>query len=551
MNVRDEIRSLYPADSEFVLSGITRLLEKYKDVPAGHPHLTSQDAILITYGDAFHTEGSSPLDCLHRFAREQLGDSLSAVHLLPCFPYTSDDGFSVCDYYQIDPALGDWEDIERLGADYELMFDAVVNHISQASTWFQGFLSGDPAYQDFFIVSDPDADYSSVTRPRALPLLHPFDRGDEQVFVWTTFSQDQVDLNFSSAKVFLAVMDVLLFYLSKGARYIRLDAIAFIWKELGTTCMHLPQAHAIIQLYRHFIEQIAPHVVIITETNVPHPENVSYFGDGTNEAHMVYNFTLPPLLIDSLHQQDVSCLTDWARKLELPSDRVCFFNFTASHDGVGVRPLQGIVSDQRILQLAEVAKQHGGFVSMRDNGDGTQSPYEINCNYLDFCTDPNEQIELRANRFMLTQSVMLAMPGVPGIYYHSIIGSQNDRQAALDSGINRRINREKLDYEKLVAELNDPSTLRHHVYQRYRALLNARRSLAAMDPHAPASYEQQDRVFVIRRGQGKETIYALHNFSDSVATVEDLPAGLRDLVGGRSVPSNGYQLAPFEYRWLK
>lgn len=552
MNTLEVIRSLYPQDVAAVQSGVQELISKYPIEKPTSIRLSQRDAILITYGDAFQDDAGTPLDCLRRFASDQLAESISAIHLLPCFPFTSDDGFSVQDYFQINPELGGWDDVGRIGQSFELMFDAVVNHMSQHSDWFKAFLAGDPEFADAFVVGDPDADYSTVTRPRALPLLHSYLRGDDRlVYVWTTFSSDQVDLNFHSAKVFLRVLEVLLFYVSRGARYIRLDAIAFIWKELGTSCMHLPQTHQIIQLYRHFIEQVAPHVVIITETNVPHEENVSYFGDGHNEAHMVYNFTLPPLLMYSLHQQDVSVLARWAKGLSLPSDQACFFNFTASHDGVGVRPLQGIVSDTEINELAEIAKSHGGFVSMRDNGDGTQSPYEINCNYFDFASSPDQADEVRVQRFLLTQSVMLAMPGVPGIYYHSIVGSQNDRQAAIESKINRRINRAKLRYDQLAEQLSCAGTLRHAVFSRYTAMLSVRKCQVAFDPYGVAQYEQQGPVFVIRRGEADETLYAVHNFSSEPATVGGLPPTTTDLLSGEVINDSICELKPFEYRWLK
>jgi len=552
MKRREAIGSLYPDHVDAVLSRIDSILARYSRQTDSQPRTLSQrDCIMITYGDSFRDPQSTPLDCLKRFATEHLESLISAIHLLPCFPYTSDDGFSVQDYYQIDPELGDWDDIRRLGESYDLMFDAVVNHISQRSEYFQRFLAGDPEYDDFFLVSDPHLDYSSVIRPRALPLLHPYEKNAETVYVWTTFSADQIDLNFASPKVFLRVLDVLLFYVSRGARYIRLDAIAFIWKELGTSCMHLPQAHRIIQLYRQLIEQIAPGVVIITETNVPHAENVSYFGDGTDEAHMVYNFTLPPLLMYSLHRQNVCKLTEWAGGLKLPSDEVCFFNFTASHDGVGVRPLQGIVSDEAINDLAQIAVDHGGFVSMRDNGDGTQSPYEINCNYFDFATPPEADDDSRVQRFMLTQAVMLAMPGVPGIYYHSLIGSQNDRDAAIESGINRRINRAKLQLTTLTSELNDPSTIRHRVATRYKQLLAARQADAAFDPYGTATYDCQGPVFLIRRASDEGTVWAVHNFSGDITTVAGLPDQMIDLVTGDAIEGPTLKLQPFEYRWLK
>ena len=551
----EELSSLYGDQAEWVANEVNGLLERYRNAiaqkHASTTKLTASDAILITYGDSIQTSESNPLQTLSHFCQAQLADCISAIHLLPCFPYTSDDGFSVQDYFQIDPELGDWDDVTAMSGSFDIMLDAVVNHCSQHNAWFKSFLEGDPEFDDYFITADPDVDYSAVTRPRALPLLHRYPKQGGKVSVWTTFSEDQVDLNYHSAKVFVQVLDVLLFYVAQGSRFIRLDAIAFIWKELGTTCLHLPQAHLIIQLYRHYIEQLAPNMSIITETNVPHDENVSYFGDGHNEAHLVYNFTLPPLLMHSLHEEEVETLTRWANTLQLPSDEVCFFNFTASHDGVGVRPLKNIVSDESIQRLADIAQAHGGFVSMRDNGDGTKSPYEINCNYLDFATAPDAENGLRAQRFLLTQSVMLAMPGVPGIYYHSILGSENDRQAALDSGINRRINRQKLTTSTLEAELADSNTLRHLVFSGYRRLMQARRNDAAFDPFGTAHYQQQGKVFIIHRVSDSGDVYALHNFSSDSSEVTQLPAQLTDQLCGETVSGGSLTLQPMEYRWLK
>src|SRR5690606_35016656 len=108
-------------------------------------------------------------------------------------------------------------------------------------------------------------------------------------------SADQVDLNFKNPAVLLATTRALLFYVEHGAKFIRLDAIAYLWKEIGTPCIHLPQTHQVIQLMRAVLDEVAPDVRLITETNVPHPDNISYFGAGTNEAQLVYNFALPPL----------------------------------------------------------------------------------------------------------------------------------------------------------------------------------------------------------------------------------------------------------------
>ena len=238
------------------------------------------DSILITYGDQFRQEGLPPLRTLEAFCDEFLQGLVPGVHILPFFPYSSDDGFSIIDYRQVDPNLGSWVEVERIARRYRLMADAVLNHCSREHAWFKAFLRGDPAYRDYFITVDPTEDLSQVVRPRALPLLTSFQTSHGEQHVWTTFSADQVDLNYANPDVLLEIVDVLLGYLAHGAQAIRLDAIAYLWKEIGTSCIHLPQTHRAVQFFRLLLDAAAPGAVLITETNVPHQDNVAYFGDG-------------------------------------------------------------------------------------------------------------------------------------------------------------------------------------------------------------------------------------------------------------------------------
>lgn len=542
------LKSLYPDAWASTLRKLQGLIHTYRDPQRIGKPLGANDAILITYGDGLRDGDRMPLQVLGEFSQDWLQECISAIHLLPCFPFSSDDGFSVIDYYAINPDLGDWADIESLSQRYELMFDAVVNHMSQESEWFQKFLKGEDPYNGYFIVADPQEDLSAVVRPRALPLLHRFDGKEGPVHVWTTFSRDQVDLNYRNPAVLLQVLDVLLFYASKGARFIRLDAIAFLWKESGTACIHLEETHQLIRLFRKVLDEALPGTYLISETNVPHAENISYFGNGRNEAHMVYNFSLPPLLAFSLMKEEVSVLTSWAQSLEL-KEGCHFFNFTASHDGIGVRPLQGIVPVLEVEALAQRSIDHGGFVSYKDNGDGTRSPYELNCNYMDLLTDPAATDDLRIGRFLLTQSVMLCMPGVPGIYIHSLLGSRNDRGGALASGIHRRINREKLELEELVGELRTPGSFRSRVFNAYRKLLAVRRSQPGFDPSTPATFDKQGPVFIVIREGKASLLIALHNFSSQAVNCS-LPSGQFSDLLDSSEFSDTVALLPFEFRWL-
>ena len=508
--------------------------------------LTQADALLITYGDQVREGGDAhPLATLAGFLEAHAAGVVSGVHVLPFYPYSSDDGFSVIDATAVDPALGDWGDVERLGARFQLMFDAVFNHASAQGEWFQRFLRWDPRYRDWFIVVDGDPDLSRVVRPRALPLLTTFDTADGPKRVWTTFSADQVDLNAKNPDVLLALLDVLLLYVKRGARFIRLDAIGYLWKEIGTSCIHLPQTHRVIQLMRAVLDEVAPDAVLITETNVPHRENVSYFGDGESEAQLVYNFALPPLVLHSLTTGSAEALTRWAASLELPSDGVTFFNFLASHDGIGVNPVRGILADAEIDALVALAERRG-YVSYKTDADGSESPYELNVNYFDALSDPaaGEPQARQVDRFLAAHAIQLALAGMPGIYFHSLFGSRGDRAGVEASGIKRRVNREKPSRAALEAELADPSSRRSAVLAGISRLMATRRSSAAFSPIGAQDVQALDpRVFAVLRTSpdGEERALCLHNVSADTVTVH--PTGAAAQVAAGPIVLGPYQVA--------
>lgn len=498
--------------------------------PADPPgFITERDIVLITYGDSIQQAGQAPLAALDAFLTSHMQDMINTVHILPFFPYSSDDGFSVIDYREVNPALGGWQDIELLGGHFKLMFDAVVNHMSAQSAWFRAFLKDEEAYREFFVTADPQHDLSLVTRPRLHPLLTAFETPHGVKHVWTTFSADQVDLNFANPHVLLEVIDVLLLYIERGADVIRLDAIAFLWKEIGTTCLHLPKTHAVVQLLRALVDQVAPQVLLITETNVPHAENLSYFGDGMNEAHLVYQFALPPLVAHTLLSGSARKLSEWAMELRTPSKETAFFNFTASHDGIGVRPVTGILSDDELGALLERTVRSGGRVSYKANPDGSQSPYELNIVYYSLLNPPysNEPQALQVQRFLCSQAIMLALAGMPAIYIHSLVGSQNDLRGLETLGHNRAINREKLSRDALERDLANPASVRHQVFNGYKHLLRQRIAERAFNPNAAQTVlDLPDAVFgVLRLHAGGSAIIALHNVTAQPQSVSlDLAA---------------------------
>lgn len=542
--LRALLRSIYGPDKGLEAERwITELLTRIK-TPAhvpGASELTELDALLIAYADHVQEPGVAPLRTLSGFCERHLAGVVSGVHLLPFYPWSSDDGFSVKDYYAVAPEYGTWEDIASFRPRFDLMLDAVFNHASAQGGWFQRFLREESEFKDFFVTVQGECDITHVVRPRALPLLTEFQSARGPVKVWTTFSDDQVDLNVRNPRVLVALLEVLLFYVRQGARFIRLDAIAYLCKEGGTSCIHLPATHAVVQVFRAVLDLAAPHVQLITETNVPHTDNISYFGDGTNEAQLVYNFALPPLVLHALLRGDASYLTRWAAELKTPSDRTTFFNFLASHDGIGLNPARGILPAEEIEFLVERCGAHGGFINYKHNTDGTKSPYEMNIVYFDALNDPGgeDSIETQVNRFMVSQAIMLSLAGVPGIYFHSLFGSRNDRESAIRSGINRRINREKLRLERLESELADGSSLRARVFSAYRPLLKMRGIHSAFRPKAEQLVlDVHPGVFAVLRGDPRgDSVLCLHNVTGAPLQVD---------VAGKGTA----ELQPYEVRWI-
>jgi len=553
VNLSSHLTFLYGTDSApQLLVRVEKLIAKYRVQTRSalrDGKLTERDSILITYGDQVQAQNPSPLQTLNLFCKEYLIGIVSGIHILPFYPWTSDDGFSVVDYRKVDSALGDWEDISSMQSHFRLMFDGVINHISAESDWFKAFLQDDPHYQNYFIAIENSPDLSQVVRPRALPLLTPFQTPSGEKKVWTTFSADQIDLNFKNPEVLLEILDVLLLYVERGATFIRLDAIAYLWKEIGTNCIHLPQTHHVIQLLRAALNEVAPHVHLITETNVPHADNISYFGDGTNEAQLVYNFALPPLTLHTFHTGDARILSNWARTLTLPSDNTTFFNFLASHDGIGLNPARGILSNAEIDSLVSKALAQGGLVSYKHNADGSQAPYEMNINYFDALSKPNgeESLGLQINRFIAAQAIMLSLLGLPGIYFHSLFGSRGWIEGVKQTGRNRTINREKCQLDELQNELADEDTLRSKVFTRYSQLLKARSSSPAFHPHGTQIIlDVHPAIFAVERisPDEKTRMLCLHNVSLEKITTETEHATAL-------LQTSTITLEPYQILWMR
>ncbi|MCX3311355.1 sugar phosphorylase [Pantoea vagans] len=520
-------------------------------------HWDEQDVVLITYADQFREAGKPTLSTFSRFYQQHLQSTFPLVHLLPFFPWSSDDGFSVIDYHQVDPQCGDWQDIARLHQETRLMFDFVCNHMSSRSAWFSHFLAQDPGWDDFFISMPPATDLSAVTRPRTSPLLTPFKMADGDTrFIWTTFSADQIDLNFANPEVLLRMVNVLLDYLIRGADYIRLDAVGYMWKTPGTRCIHLEKTHQLVKLFRAIANHVAPGTVIITETNVPHQDNISYLGNGHDEAQMVYQFSLPPLVLHAIHTGSARALRQWASSLDLSSNDTTFFNFLASHDGIGLNPARGILSEVEIVALVRDLALEGALVSYKNNPDGTTSPYEINVTYLDALNSEADDDATRLKRFLLAHAILLVFPGVPAIYIQSILGGRNHYDGVRAAGHNRAINRQKYDLQQIEAALAGGDWLRQQVYTRLGQLIQLRRRQSAFHPDNPMTiYDSENAVLVLSRHQPEsgDGLLCVFNLSGrSVMTQLPVAHTLQDVVSGEKIDgTQPVKLDAWQFMWLR
>ncbi|MCW9709097.1 sugar phosphorylase [Fodinibius salsisoli] len=549
-----------------LLNRLKKLVGKHnlrlRDTPSSRISFSQEDAVLITYGDVILPENGqkNKLQTLKEFVEKRLGDAVNTVHILPFFPSSSDQGFSVIDYLKVREDLGDWEDIESLSEKYNVMADLVINHTSRFSDWFENYQMGKAPGKDYFIEVDPSTDLSNVTRPRSSPLLTTVKTNRGMQYVWTTFSDDQIDLNFINPDVLIEFVDIFLFYLSKGINLIRLDAIAYLWKEIGTNSIHLEETHQVIKLFRDIVDHIDPDITLITETNVPFDENINYFGDG-DEAHMIYQFSLPPLLLHAILTENGQYLTQWAQELPEPREGCTYFNFTASHDGIGVRPLEGLVPDEEFDYLIKSTKERGGFVSYKKNEDNSQSPYELNITYYDAFAEPGRKdTQFQVKRYLCSQIIMLSLQGVPGVYFHNFTATKNYLDGVTETGEKRAINRKQWGEEELEEHLSQTNDITHYILTRYKELLQIRKQHSAFSPAAKQEVlDLGNDFFVLHRSSDEENILCISNITHEHKSLarELLSSFIAEadtytniLTGDQLTIKNELKLEPFKTVWL-
>lgn len=547
-----------------------RLIELERDYsPADR--FTERDVILITYGDLLYKRLQSPLKTLGDFCDTYLKGAINTIHILPFFPSSSDRGFSVIDFETVDPVLGSWNDIEDLEGRYQLMFDGVINHVSSKSRWFTEFLAGNSEYQDFFIWFGSEEDLAPehrriIFRPRTTPVLTRYETLRGPRYVWTTFSPDQIDLNYRNPKVLVKVIEILLLYIRYGADILRLDAVTYIWNQPGTRCVHLEQTHEIIKLLRDIVSLVAPYTALITETNVPHRENIAYFGNGSDEAHMVYNFALPPLVLHTFYTGDARVLSAWAKTVAAPSDTATFFNFLDSHDGIGVLGAKDILSPEDLDRICRRVEDYGGFISYKTAEDGTKVPYELNITWYSALNKKQngEQLRIQIKRFIASRAIALVLQGVPGIYLHSLFGTHNDHVAVEATREKRLINRMIVDLGSIMRSMNYPRSKKYRINQYLGNMIQKRTTYPAFHPNGRQKVlNLSPKLFAVTRTSpaGEQIVVTLTNVTKSRCRVEiplrdmgGLRERWRDLLSDKEfIPANdsvSVTLQPYDVLWL-
>lgn len=519
-------------------------------------------SVLITYADSIYKNGEATLITLRKLLSKHFGSLSKVVHILPFLKSTSDGGFAVSSYDSLEEKFGDWDDLKSISKNHDLMADLVLNHVSSSHPWVQQFIkSQEPGISNVFSPKQ-NLDWSNVVRPRSSSLFSQINTDDGPKQVWTTFGPDQIDLNWHNPKMTLEFLNLITTYLSNGIKWLRLDAVGFIWKESGTTCLHLPKAHSIVKILRVLLNNLLDDGVLITETNVPQKENLSYLIPD-DEAHMAYNFPLPPLLLEAIITSRADILNSWIFDWpKLPEDTT-LFNFTASHDGVGLRALEGLMNEQRIKDLLINCEKRGGLVSHRRLSNGDDKPYELNISWWSAMEDSSRDTKrFQYERFILSQLLVMALKGVPAFYLPALLASENDIKSFSMTGQRRDLNREKFKSENLSAVLNNPESNANKNLKYLRNAMDIRSELKQFHPCSEMKCLSKGRsdIVVIKRGRGPESVFAIHNMTENKINYQlndnDIPKiidndfNTHDFLTSTKYNCKNISLDPFQVIWL-
>ena len=520
--------------------------------------VSEKTTMVICYGDSIYSKNKKHLKTFQAFFNKKLNKFIDTIHFLPFYPSSSDSGFAVKDHYKIDSKFGNWLNIKNFSSKAHIMADMVINHASARGLWFKNFLKEKKPGKDYFLLVNSKFNVSKVVRPRDHKLLKEINIFKKKEYLWRTFSDDQIDLNFKNPKVLLRFIKIMVNLIKNGVTIFRLDAIAYLWKESGTKCINLKQTHEIVKVLRIVSNSLNIKSIIVTETNLPEKENLSYFGNN-DESNWIYNFTLPPLLIYSLLFENGSYLNDWSKKLPQTKKGNSYLNFIASHDGIGMRPLEGIINNQSIKKLLLRLKKNGSKFSYRKVNNNKKKVYESNITVFDALkvSDKDKKGLYNFQRYIAAHAIMFSFEGVPAIYFNSLFGKSNDEARYVITGNNRDVNRFKWNELNILKKIKSNSSKEYYIFETLKYLLKIRKKQKAFHPNAyRTNINLGDNFFCIKRVSldKKQTILCITNLTSKLqnAKINKKYNKFKNLIDSnvKTKILNSINLKPFETIWL-
>ncbi len=520
-------------------------------------NISEKTSLIISYGDSIYSRQKGSIKVFHSFFKKNLKKYFDSIHFLPFYPSSSDSGFAVKDHYKIENRLGNWSDIKQISKSNNIMADMVINHSSARGLWFKNFLKNKRPGKDYFLTVNSKFNISKVVRPRDHKLLKKINIFKKTDYLWRTFSPDQIDLNFKNPSVLLRFIKIMIHLINNGVTIFRLDAIAYLWKESGSSCINLKQTHEIIKLLRIITNLINIKTIIITETNLPEKENLSYFGNN-DEANWIYNFSLPPLLIHGFLFENSTYLNKWSKKLPTTKNGNSYLNFIASHDGIGIRPTEGIFNKKVLSKFIQRLKKNGSKFSFRKIQNKSKKIYEANITVINALkkSDYDQKGVFFLERYISAHAIMMSFEGIPAIYFNSLFGTSNDETKFVITGNNRDVNRYKWNLDNISKKLMNKKSKQSIIFNKLINLFAIRRKQKAFHPNALRyNINLGSKIFAFKRVSidKKQTIVCITNLSSTVQKIafKKLYYDWKNIMGPKiEIEKNMLILKPFETIWL-
>jgi amylosucrase len=518
---------------------------------------------------------------------------LSYLHLMPLLrsrPGESDGGYAVADYRDVEPALGTMQDLRTLSAalhdeGMSLCVDLVINHTAREHEWAQRAIAGDPAFRDFYLT------YPDRTEPdafeRTLPLVFPdfkpsnFTWSEELGrWVWTTFNAWQWDLDYANPAVFAAMLENLLHLANAGVDVLRLDAVPFMWKRLGTNCQNQPEVHELLQAYRAIVRTVAPAVAFKAEAIVSPHDLVGYLGLGRHagrECDLAYHNSLMVLLWSTLATRRVELMTRTLRAMPVAPTGSTWITYVRCHDDIG-----WAITEDNAGAVGEDAHEHrkflvryyqgdfwesfarGAVFQPEFNGEGRTSGSAASLAGLEAALAAGDEtaVDLAVRRILLLYAVAFSYGGIPLVYMGDEVGLLNDyghRDDPERAADNRWLHRPWMDWEA-AERRHVPGTIEARLFEGLRRMAEARRGCVAL--HGAGTVEAfgtgNPHVFAYRRDHLGTTFLALANFSEHEQPVAAVQQGLRIDDGRLISPARPPRragdhaiLEPYGFVWLE